>query len=127
MEIRSISKELGGSNLFQLNWYEYKSSAISVSCDKDCAIIVALWVDEDRQDRWIKSLQDNGWMLRHELEIEWQKSGTLEYGKTKGVLSKSLQANFVFSFTNSEHSLPISVFVTQGRKNSFHTIHDIRS
>ena len=114
MTISSISKELFGSYLFQLSWNDDSNSSISIFCDKDCVVIVALWDHGNRQDNLISLLQQESWMLKKEQHIKWIKNGG--YGVTKNVLSQSVKANNSLSFSKPENDLPLSVFVFQGKK-----------
>ena len=114
MTISSISKELFGSYLFQLSWNDNSNSSISILCDKDCVVIVALWDHGNRQDNLISLLQQESWMLKKEQQIKWIKNGG--DGVTKNVLSQIVKANNSLSFSKPENDLPLSVFVFQGKK-----------
>ena len=109
----SISKEIDGSTLFQLSWDDVGNSSVSISCGQDCVVIVALWEHDNRHDDLIDLLQLDGWMLRKEQQMKWNRDG--EYGNTRGVLSQIIQANNSISFSRPENSLPISVFVFEGK------------
>ena len=116
LSIRRFAKELSGSNLFQLSWDDSSHSNVSISCVKDCAVIVAIWEnlkyeDITRQSDLINILQSEGWILRSGLQIQGQNSWTtLDNGKTIGIMSKTLQAGHKLSFNRHENDLPISVY-----------------
>lgn len=69
LKIYNTSKELEGSILFQLAWDDLSNSSVSISCGKDCVVIVALWDHEYRQDSLMKLLQLNDWMLHKRQQI----------------------------------------------------------
>lgn len=112
MTISSISNDLLGSYLFQLEWEIVNSSSVSISCNRDCVVIVALWEHESRQDSLINSLQFDGWLLKNDQPIKGKKDE--KYVAAKAVLSQIIQANRSLSFSKHENSLPISVFVFEG-------------
>ena len=121
MKISNISKELVGSYFYHLRWEDATNTSISVSCDEDCAVILAIWEHEDRQDEMTRLLQSTDWILKNEQKLEWKD--TIRYpwyistttGKAKYVFSKTIRANQLLSFNKSENTLPISVFVAKGR------------
>ena len=91
MTISSLSKDLLGSYLFQLKWDLVNSSSVSISCDRDCVVIVALWEHESRQDSLIDSLQYDGWLLKNDQQIRWKKDE--KYVDIKSVLSQIIPGN----------------------------------
>lgn len=111
--ISSISDELRGSNLYELGWDNVNNSSVSVVCYEDCAVVVALWENENRQERLMSSLQYDGWIWKKEQKIEFYDR--VSFGKTKGVFSKAIKANQTLSFNKPENNLPISVFVVYGK------------
>ena len=100
MTISSISKELFGSYLFQLSWNDNSNSSISILCDKDCVVIVALWDHGNRQDNLISLLQLESWMLRKEQKIKWIKNGG--YGVKKTYYHKSSKLTIAFRSANQK-------------------------
>ena len=131
MELSNISKELGGSNLFQLGWDDVNSTSISVSCDKGCTVVVAIWDHKDREDRLLNSLRTDRWVLRNEQLIGWKKYR--KYGRrqkevngvAKAILSKNIQANRTILFTKPENDSPMAIFVIQGTVKIRSIIEDI--
>ena len=118
--LSSISKELGGSTLFQMSWNDLSATIMTLSCKENCAIIVVLWEHENRQDDLMDTLQHEGWMLKKEQKISLMKKdkyGRQIQGTPKAVLSKAIQANLTVMMTKSKNSLPMSVFVTKGKQN----------
>ena len=113
LKITSMSEVFQGSSLFQLSWNDVKNSSFTVFCSNDCVVIVAVWEYAGRRDNLIDTLQGDGWVLKKDQQIKWEKVG--EYGKTKAVFSKTVQSNHSLSFSKPEKSLPISVFVVQGK------------
>ena len=114
LRLFSISKELSGSNLFHLSWYDDSKTSISVSCDKNCVLIVVVWKLRSRRNGLISQLQGEGWSLKDDLQISWELDGSKEEGETEGILSKAIQAEYVFSFSKPENDLPLSILVVQG-------------
>ena len=114
MRLTSISKELSGSDLFHLSWYDDSKTSISVYCEKNCVLIVVVWKLRGRRNGLISQLQGEGWLLKDDLQISWELDGTKEHGETKGILSKTIPANYVYSFNKPENDLPFSIFVVQG-------------
>ena len=120
MKISNISKELVGSYFYHLRWEEQTNTSISVSCDEDCAVILAIWEHEDRQDRMSRLLQSTDWISKKEQTLQWKD--TVKYpwyistttGKAKYIFSKTIRANQFLSFNKSENDLPISVFIAKG-------------
>lgn len=118
MTISNISKELSGSHLFQLNWDDRNSSLVTISSDQNCAVVVAVWQRETRPANLMKILLEDGWILKDDQEIWWYRQDPItevEYGRTKGIYSKTIQANHSVSINRKENSLPISIFVVKGK------------
>ena len=121
MKISNISKQLVGSYFYHLRWEDATNTTISVSCDEDCAVILAIWEHEDRQDTMASFLQSTDWIPKKEQKIEWKDRIKYPWyistttGKAKYIFSKTIRAHQILSFNKSENSLPISVFVAKGR------------
>ena len=121
MKVSNISKELVGSYFYPLRWEDATNTSTSVSCDEDCAVILAIWEHEDRQDRMSRLLQSTDWISKKEQNLEWKD--TVKYpwyistttGKSKHICSKLIRANQLLSFNKSENSLPVSLFVAKGK------------
>ena len=117
-QLFSISKLLVGSQLFKLSWDDRNDTSYSVSCDKSAGVIVAIWDYENRQDTMINLLQAEGWILKNEQPLWWRqrKPGwKYQYGKTRAIMSKNIQAGEIFSFIKPEKHMPISIFVVKGK------------
>ena len=114
MRLSGISKDLSGSSLFHLSWYDVSNTSISVSCSKNCVLIVVVWKLQGRKNCLINQLQDEGWLLKDDQHISWELDGTMEHGETEGILSRTIPANYVFSFNKPENDLPLSIFIVKG-------------
>ena len=112
--ISSMSKELRGSNLIQLGWYDEKPKSVNVSCSLNCVVVVAIWEHEGRQDTLTDILQKQGWTLKNDLLVSWETIGDPK-GKTKSVMTSRIHAGHVFEFNTPGNSLPISIFVVHGK------------
>ena len=77
-------------------------------------MVAVIWKLQSRKNRRINQLQDEGWLLKDEQHISWELDGTKEPGETEGILSKTIQAEYVFSFNKAENELPLSILVAQG-------------
>ena len=108
MTISSLSKDLFGLYLFELKWDLVNSSSVSISCDRDCVVIVALWEHESRQDSLINSFQFDGWLLKNDQQIRWKKDE--KYVDIKDVLSQMIQANKSTSFVATKGKIVILVW-----------------
>ena len=112
--VQNISKSLVGSDLFKFSRYGLNKSSISVSSDKDCAVIVAIWNKLERRAGLIELLRSEDWVLKNDVQVSWTYNGRF-YGKTKSVLSKKLEAGKTLSLTRPENYLPITIFVVEGK------------
>ena len=111
----SISKALNLMTFFQLSWEDVGNYLVSVSCNKDCAVIVVVWEHEDRQDNIINILKDQDWLPKPDQQVTWVKWHWGEvYGKSKAVWSKKIESGATLSFDRPANDLPISVFVVEG-------------
>ena len=70
--VSEISKALVGSNLFQLPWDDKNNISVSATCHTKCAVIIAIWEHDNRQDRFINMLQVDGWMLKNDIQISFR-------------------------------------------------------
>ena len=117
--ISTLSKELAGSYLVQLSWNDVRSSSFSVSCSKDCSVIIAIWKGKSNNagsdDQWKNPYLTDGWILKKEQKLKWQEKHH-EPGETKGVISKTISANYTLFFKKIDDGLPITMFVIQGKK-----------
>ena len=113
LEIVIISKMLVGSKMFQLSWKDVNNRSISISSDKDCAVIVAIYDQENRRENLIDELEVAGWVVKKELEILVQNENLV--GSTKRILSKSLKAGNELSFKVPENHMAITIFAVEGK------------
>ena len=117
--ISTLSKELAGAYLAQLNWNDVRNSSFSVSCSKACSVIIAIWNGKTKnivgEDQWRNSYLADGWILKKEQELKWQAKYQ-KSGETKAVISKTISANHTLLFNKVDDDLPITMFVIQGRK-----------
>ena len=111
----SIPHELEGTSFFQLSWNDVSETSISVSCNKNCVVIIVAWENESRLDNSTRMLNDQGWVLRRKEQITWRRGlNEFVYGKSKGIFTKRIPANSDIMFNRPENGLPISIFVVQG-------------
>ena len=119
-EIDSISEDLYQKNFFRLSWKGVDNDLVSVSCNKDCAIIVVAWEHSSRQENLIPLLEHQDWILKEEQEVVWKDydwSWSRDvYGKSKAVLAKKIEGGATLTFNRPVNDLPVSVFVVQGIK-----------
>ena len=114
-KIYKMPKLLYGSNMFQLSWHDTNNSSISVTCERKCVVIVAIWEHKNRVDSLMNSYQSDNWMSEEGEKMKLVLNNGNKNGYTKYVLSKTIQANETLSFINPRDGLPISVFVEQGK------------
>ena len=114
---------LQASSLFyRLSWKDTNQTSISVSCNKDCVVIVVLWEDETLHDSLQNDLMNQGWISKSGESMSWlkgygEKVPRLEennYGDSKAVLSKRNQAGHTISIIRPENNLPLSIFLVEG-------------
>ena len=117
--ISTLSKELAGAYLAQLNWNDVRNSSFSVSCSKACSVIIAIWNGKTKniggEDQWRNAYLADGWILKKEQELKWQAKYQ-KSGETKAVISQTILANHTLFFNKLDDSLPITVFVIQGKE-----------
>ena len=114
--IENMTEALVGTKLFQLSWDDDTRSSITVTSNKNYAVLVAVWEHTDRVNGLINLLEAEGLAMKNDVEIWWNDETVRwqsKYRKTKGILSKTLQTGDTFSFIRPENHLPISIFVIE--------------
>ena len=124
LEIEIISKMLVGSKMFQLSWNDVNSRSISISSDKDCTVIVAIYEQKNRRESLMNVLQVAGWEVKEELEIllnyeNENDNGIGHYHRTKKILSTPLKAGIRLYFKVPENNMALTIFVVEGKISLF--------
>ena len=126
-QISDILSQKSSSLFYRLSWKDTNQTSISVSCTKDCVVIVVIWEDETLQDTLRNNLMNQGWIYKIEESMGWwkgygEKIPRLEkhnYGDSKAVLSKRNPAGTTISIIRPENDLPTSIFVIKGNIFTF--------
>ena len=139
--VSDILSQKSSKSFYRLSWKDTNQTSISVSCQKDCVVIVVLWEDRTLQDILINDLKNKGWISKSEESMGWWKGygGNVprlekdNYGGSKAVLSKRNTAGNTISFIKPENHLPLSIFVINGNvkiitnKVTFHISYNLFS
>ena len=115
--IHNISKSIEEHIWFRLSWKDDQNSSVSVSSRKDLVVFLVIWENENSQIGLMNSLQNEGWILKNDLDIWWQviESWKMKKGPAKAILLKPLNAGHIVAFNKPEKHAPLSIFVIDGR------------